>query len=192
MSIVVRTKMVRHTGSCSAPFDIFLLTLCFATDDETDAMARSFEELCRVHIANFAKGAEKYASESQLTQRVDQWQEKLEPLLAEEEARPEFDIHQYGRTVLESVGEALAMEKTALAVGEEPPAIVNFTNVTKDCANYQVCRYFLASLCLCNTGNVILEQPGGSTNSLSVKLLSTDYSRPMETYQAPSASEQNA
>ena len=131
-------------------------------------MARSFEELCRAHIAEFAKGAVKYASETQLTQRVDKWQEKLEPLLAEEEARPEFDIHEYGHSVLESVGKALQLDKMDVSLDEESPTIVNFSKVTEDCPNYQVCRYFLASLSLCNTGNVLLEQPGGSTNSLSL------------------------
>ena len=170
----------------------FTFSLIFFSDNDSEADARSFEELCRAHIAKFAKGAEKYASETQLTQRVDQWQEKLEPLLAEEEARPEFDIHEYGRTVLQSVGEALARDKVEVEPDESVPVpTVNFTEVTKDCPKYQVCRYFLASLCLCNTGNVLLEQAEGSTNNLSVKLLTTDFSRPMETYQAPSAAEQN-
>lgn len=169
---------------------LFLFVLIVAGDDEATG-AQSFEELCREHIAKFAKGAEKYASETQLTQRVDQWQAKLEPLLAEEETRPEFDIHEYGRSILETVGGVLTADKADLPDEEDAPAIVNFTQVTKECPNYQVCRYFLASLSLCNAGNLLLEQAGGSTNSLSIKLLSKDLTRPMETYQAPSVAAQN-
>eukprot|EP00977_Amphora_coffeiformis_P025044 scaffold18052_cov175-Amphora_coffeaeformis.AAC.8 len=164
------------------------------SEDDTDSVvdARAFEALCRAHIAKFAKGAEKYASETQLTQRVDQWQEKLEPLLVEEEERPEFDIHKYGHEILVSVEEALGGEKSDEEGGlQEKSRVVDFDSVTKDCPSYQVCRYFLATLCLCNTGNVLLEQDGKSTNKLSVKLLSTDHSRPMETYQAPSVVEEN-
>jgi condensin-2 complex subunit H2 len=161
--------------------------MCTDTDSVVDA--RAFEALCRAHIAKFAKGAEKYASETQLTQRVDKWQEKLEPLLVEEEARPVFDIHEYGKTILTSVEEVLQKERSE---DDKPSAttgsIVDFVKVTKDCPNYQVCRYFLATLGLCNSGNVVLEQSGdGSTNSLSIKLLSTDFSRPMDNYLAPSA-----
>ena len=162
----------------------------YCTDTDSVVDARSFEELCRAHIAKFAKGAEKYASETQLTQRVDQWQEKLEPILAAEEQRPEFDIHEYGRTVLSSVGDVLGHDKVKGV--NDSAKFVNFDQVTKGCPNYQVCRYFLASLCLCNTGNVLLEQNDGSTNKLSVQLLTLDYSRPMETYQAPSATEHDA
>lgn len=166
--------------------------LIHGTDTDSVVDARAFEALCRAHIAKFAKGAEKYASETQLTQRVDKWQEKLEPILEEEEQRPEFDIHEYGRTVLVSVQDAIGKEKSEEAGDEMTPPVVDFEQVTKDCPNYQVCRYFLATLCLCNEGNVLLEQgDGDSTKSLSVKLLSTDYSRPMETYQAPSVVEHN-
>ena len=115
-------------------------------------------------------------------------------MLAEEEQRPEFDIHEYGRTVLSSVGEALEKEKTKSAddmTDNDAPQVVNFTQVTKNCPNYQVCRYFLATLSLCNMGNVLLEQDANTTNKLSVKLLSKEFSRPMETYQAPSVIEQN-
>jgi len=161
-------------------------------DSDSVVDARAFEALCRAHIAKFAKGAEKYASETQLTQRVDQWQEKLEPLLAEEEERPEFDIHKYGREILISVEEALGQDQSdEEEILPVKPRVVDFDNVTKDCPKYQVCRYFLATLCLCNTGNVLLEQDGISTDKLSVKLLSMDHSRPMETYQAPSIVEEN-
>lgn len=123
-----------------------------------------------------------------MTKRVDQWQEKLEPLLLEEVHRPVFDIHEYGKTVLESL--EVALEERPTKSVESPTSAADFGEVTKDCANYQVCRYFLATLSLCNTGNVGLEQHG-TTNSLSLKLLSMDTSRPMETYLAPSVAEQS-
>lgn len=184
-------------GWCILPVLTHIILSSFFIPTDTDSVvdARAFEALCRAHIAKFARGAEKYASATQLTQRVDKWQEKLEPLLAEEEERPEFDIHEYGRTILTSVEGVLEKERASLGPSDEKVSntTVDFVQVTKDLANYQVCRYFLASLCLCNTGNVVLEQPNAAdlTNHLSVKLLSTDYTTVMETYQAPSVLEQN-
>lgn len=166
-------------------------TVLLETETDSVVDARAFEALCRAHIAKFAKGAEKYASETQLTQRVDQWQEKLEPILAEEEERPEFDIHEYGHSILVSVEKALEVEHSNEAARDDKPPMVDFEKVTKDCPGYQICRYFLATLCLCNAGNVLLEQEGGTTDALGIKLLSTDYSRPMEAYQAPSVVEEH-
>lgn len=174
----------------TCPFECIASLFLVATDADSDVDARAFESLCRAHIAKFAKGAEKYASETHLTQRVDQWQERLEPLLTEEERRPVFDIHEYGQTVLASLEQVYDQRTSKLAEDESAPTqLAGFGDVTKECPRYQVCRYFLASLSLCNTGNILLEQTYGETNKLSVKLLSTETSRPMETYMAPSAAE---
>jgi condensin-2 complex subunit H2 len=64
-------------------------------------IGKTFEELCRAHIQAFAKGAEDYALNTQLTDRVSQWQAKLSPMLEEEEKRAEFDIHKYSSHVIE-------------------------------------------------------------------------------------------
>jgi condensin-2 complex subunit H2 len=61
---------------------------------------RTFEELCRAHLKEFAKGAEKFAVESQLSKRVSNWQSKIENVLCVEERRPEFNIHTYGTQII--------------------------------------------------------------------------------------------
>ena len=141
------------------------------TDDHNNNVGefKSFEELCRAHIQAFAKGAEKYASETNLSTRVREWQDRLLPHLQMEEQREAFDIHRYGETVLD------AME-------DDQP--VHFADVTKDCESYEVCRRFLATLSLCNAGNVRFRE------GLELELLSRNTERPMEHYQAPSAQQQ--
>jgi len=41
----------------------------------------SYESLCRQHIESFMRGVELYAHETQLTKRIAEWQDRLEPLL---------------------------------------------------------------------------------------------------------------
>jgi condensin-2 complex subunit H2 len=80
----------------------------FANDGSNDKDGSNnnhatFEELCRAHLKEFAKDAENYAVETQLTKRVGDWQSKLANVLAEEEERPEFNIKTYGNNVLSTM-----------------------------------------------------------------------------------------
>lgn len=68
---------------------------------------KSFEELCRAHIQAFAKGAEEFAMNTQLSRRVSKWQAKLAPILEEEERRAEFDIHKYSERLIASAQKGL-------------------------------------------------------------------------------------
>ena len=135
----------------------------------------------------FAREAEKYASETKLTQRVDQWQQRLQPLLQEEEERPVFDIHEYGHQVIESMESEIT--KKPLDPNEKPSLIVDFSRVTRHKPNYEVCRLFLASLSLTNSGNVRFAETSADGNSLSMELLKRDVEMPTENYLAPSARE---
>lgn len=63
--------------------------------------------MCRAHIQAFAKGAEQYAFETNLSQRVAHWQQRLAPQLEEEEKRQVFDIHLYGAKVIHTMEDAL-------------------------------------------------------------------------------------
>jgi condensin-2 complex subunit H2 len=67
---------------------------------EESNLGKTFEELCRAHIQAFAKGAEDFALNSELSDRVSKWQERLAPILEEEEQRKEFDIHKYSGIIL--------------------------------------------------------------------------------------------
>ena len=77
------------------------------------AECKTFEELCRQHLKEFAKGAERFAVETHLSKRVENWQMKLEVVLAEEEERPEFDIQLYGNRIMASAQDCLQKEKVS-------------------------------------------------------------------------------
>jgi condensin-2 complex subunit H2 len=141
-----------------------------------------FEALCRAHIKSFAKGAEKYAAETNLTKRVGEWQSKLAPILEEEERRPEFNIHEYGHLVIDIMSREVQKKKDS----SKNKNVVSFQHVTKNCEHYEVCRLFLASLNLTSAGNVALASRSGP-DSLDFKLLNTRVDHPMENYIAPSA-----
>jgi Condensin II complex subunit CAP-H2 or CNDH2, C-term/Condensin II complex subunit CAP-H2 or CNDH2, N-terminal len=148
----------------------------------------TFEELCRARIQEFAKGAEKYANETQLLQRVRRWQEKLQPLLEEEEERQVFDIHEYGRAIIDSIQTELATRKDDDEVDDDNSVDVDSTTVpfeavARDRPKYDVPRLFLAALSLCNAGNVCIDE------DLNLQLLSPVMEHPMETFLAPSVRE---
>ncbi len=68
--------------------------------------------------------------------------------------------------------------------------MVDFQAVTRDYPAYEVCRLFLASLSLANSGNVRLLRTSFADSfldSLPMELVHSDIDRPMETYLAPSA-----
>jgi hypothetical protein len=60
----------------------------------------------------FAKGAKDFVLNSELSNRVSTWQERLAPILEEEEHRPKFDIHKYsGKILKESAQQGLGRQK---------------------------------------------------------------------------------
>lgn len=142
---------------------------------------RTFEELCRAHIAAFARGAEKYAAETRLSARVGLWQGKLMPLLDEEDRRPVFDIHLYGNAVIEKMESQI--EKMG-QTGErtlKPSKVVAFRDIARDCQPFDVCRMFLATLSLNNSGNVQFTDDS-TLDALQVELVTSDIEVPMESY----------
>lgn len=83
-------------------------------------------------------------------------------------------------------------EKVKLNSTEEKTtnAEIYFHAVTRSCEKYEVCRLFLASLSLCNSGNVTFSAETGKVmtpDSLKIQILNSKVNRPMETYIAPSA-----
>lgn len=124
------------------------------SNDEYDER-QTFEALCRAHLKEFAKGAEKYAMESQLSKRVDDWQNKVSIVLREEEERPEFNIQSYTNQIL-SIAQMNIQGKSKFlnSDSEEMDHQIPFVSVTRDLEPYDVSRIFLASLMLCNTENI--------------------------------------
>jgi condensin-2 complex subunit H2 len=163
----------------------------------------TFEELCRAHLRKFAKSAEIYAAETQLTKRVGAWQSGLAPILEEQEKRPEFDIHTVGRQILQSVEDKLSTRKRS-ATGEKKldttnehnvgdGNIIGFRQLSKDKEEYEVCRLFLSTLMLCNCGNVLVHDGNdvGSTESLRIELLNAKFEEVMKEFLAPSVADEN-
>lgn len=170
---------------------------------------RTFEELCRAHIAEFARGAEKYAASTNLTRRVDEWQNRLKPILEQEETRAAFDIYTYSKDVVRAL--EVCKKGDTKSINDDPmddvdsedeeestPKVdkrrINFAQVVQGKEPHDVCRMFLATLSLCNSGNVALYQAKSTGNvvkqPLEMSLLSTEIERPMETYLAPSAEDE--
>jgi condensin-2 complex subunit H2 len=115
---------------------------------------------------------------------VDQWQAKLLPLLEDEGQRPEFDIHQYGIAVVREVEKSIARQSNKLDSGLSKRTNdheVAFSDITRDCEQYDVCRMFLAALSLNNSGNIQFAS-SSTLESLKVNLLNSDIERPTETY----------
>ena len=86
----------------------------FGSDDSSDEH-QTFEALCRAHLKEFAKGAERFAVETQLSRRVSNWQSKLEGVLAEEDERPEFNIQTYSNRIITSA--EMGLQKQKLSAG---------------------------------------------------------------------------
>ena len=132
-----------------------------------------------------------YAAETKLTKRVGVWQAGLAPLLDEQERRPEFDIHSYGRKILEKISNKVEQNQSVrkrISTGEkklESTSIEFSTIVAEDGEDYEVCRLFLSTLMLCNCGNVaVCHGEDLSMGSLSIELLNSSFEPP--TFIAPS------
>lgn len=101
--------------------------------------------------------------ETQLSRRVAEWTQRLEPILQQQEESAQFDIHAYCETFLEGVDEAIVEHDEELeeleAAGIEPesgevPGEVSFGEVVAGQSSAEVCRIFLACLQLVNHGSI--------------------------------------
>lgn len=177
--------------------DVFGTAAFQDNDEDSDSdfanSNNTFEDLCRAHLRKFAKSAERYAAETQLTKRVGAWQSGLVPILEEQEQRPEFDIHSVGRKILQKVESSLTVKKRT-STGEKKLEkagqnnVVPFHAVSKDSEDYEVCRQFLSTLMLCNCGNIVMHDGNdvSSVDSLRIELINTEFKAPMDDFLAES------
>ncbi|XP_076450390.1 condensin-2 complex subunit H2-like [Babylonia areolata] len=135
----------------------------------------TYEDVVRQHVENFLAQAAKFAQISELSKRVAEWEEKINPRLQEEEQRESFDIHKYGSNVIE---------------GMQRNQKTSFRRIVSGKPIFQICRLFLATLQLANNYNVELSCPGTleeGMDRLEVQLLSTKrHYEELADYQAPS------
>mgnify|MGYP001293966947 CR=1 FL=1 len=120
-------------------------------DDQCDADV--VQEACQQHLDELAGAVASYAQLARIADRVAQWQERLAPILAAQEAGPPFDILALGRDVVAAVAAARAKDCRVQGVKPSP---VPFAQLARGRERSGVCRQFLATLQLANNGNVLL------------------------------------
>ncbi|XP_070610656.1 condensin-2 complex subunit H2 isoform X2 [Erythrolamprus reginae] len=140
----------------------------------------SYEELVSKNVAAFMAHSQKYARETVLSRRIRDWEEKVVPLLEEQEARTPFDIHSYGDQLVSRFSR----------VGEWH----SFANLMAGQPAFEVCRAMLASLQLANDYTVeITKGPGleEAVDTMGLRLLTQERAHQrFHTYTAPSLSSQ--
>ncbi|EGD78319.1 hypothetical protein PTSG_09385 [Salpingoeca rosetta] len=141
---------------------------------ESDGNARgdvevttTYEQLVRLHVARFVAESQKYVQETELSRRVQEWEDRIRPVLEEESKHRPFDIHEYGSEVLESFPTKGKLRNA--------PRMFSEVVCAKD--PYEVARKFLATLQLANAGNVAIEstdmEDAAISGDIPLKLLTT-------------------
>ncbi|XP_032053699.1 condensin-2 complex subunit H2 isoform X2 [Aythya fuligula] len=139
-----------------------------------DLDALSYEELVRRNVELFIANSQRYVQETELSQHIRQWEEKMGPLLQEQEERAAFDIHSYGDRLAARFGR----------LGEWQP----FRSLVAGLPAFEVCRYMLASLQLANDYTVEVAQDPGleeAVDTMRLRLLRQEQARErFRTYRA--------
>ncbi|XP_055664441.1 condensin-2 complex subunit H2 isoform X2 [Falco peregrinus] len=136
-----------------------------------------YEELVHRNVELFIADSQKYAQETELSQNIRCWEERMGPLLQEQEEQAAFDIHSYGDMLGNRCGALGEWQSFASLVAGQPA--------------FEVCRYMLASLQLANDYVVELAQGPGleqAVDTMQLRLLT--YQRAHDrfhTFQPPSA-----
>lgn len=122
-----------------------------ALDSALATIERSYEDLCKEHVAAYMRSAEQYLTSSVLSRRVLEWQDRLLPILEEEERHGAYDIQAYGRTILETVD----------SHKDSATSTLDFEVAVKGQPKFEICRMFLAALQLVRTQDT--ENKGGTS-----------------------------
>jgi len=148
-------------------------------DEVFSAAGKTYEDLCRNHIEAFMSGVEQYAAEGELARRVNEWQNRLGPILQEQDNRAPFDIHQYGGKIINKLA-STAPPRVQRSIAEQKikeidaalrdsDVCLSFAQVVAGKARHEVCRMFLASLQLANNGNLQLMHGSNATEQDDTK-----------------------
>eukprot|EP00041_Stephanoeca_diplocostata_P032561 m.1045863 g.1045863 ORF g.1045863 m.1045863 type:complete len:172 (+) comp24170_c0_seq93:2956-3471(+) len=101
--------------------------------------------------------------ETDLSRRVQDWEDRIRPALEAESTRNDFDIHELGANVLKR------FKKKDLG------SKASFSQITSTCKPYEVSRLFLAALQLANNGNLEIDSsvqgPAVSANTFVVPFM---------------------
>lgn len=139
-------------------------------DAQWSTVTKSYEELCAEHVAAYLRSAEQYLASSVLSRRVLEWQERILPLLEEEEQHPPYDINVYGKEILNTIQEhkpenggqraqqvAVVDAATGSVVRDDSVVVccdalcslclvLDFAEAVQGKQRYEICRCFLAAL----------------------------------------------
>uniref|UniRef100_A0A6I8NB78 Condensin-2 complex subunit H2 n=1 Tax=Ornithorhynchus anatinus TaxID=9258 RepID=A0A6I8NB78_ORNAN len=136
----------------------------------------TYEDLVRRNVDLFIANSHKYVQETELSQRIQAWDDKIRPLLQEQERHGPFDIHDYGDRVVSGFGQLNTWYPFARLAAGKPP--------------FEVCRLLLASLQLANDHTVEITQQAGlqeGVDTMALRLLSRQRAHErFQTYVAPS------
>uniref|UniRef100_A0A2I3S8Z3 Condensin-2 complex subunit H2 n=1 Tax=Pan troglodytes TaxID=9598 RepID=A0A2I3S8Z3_PANTR len=147
-----------------------------AADFDAVPMSLSYEELVRRNVELFIATSQKFVQETELSQRIRDWEDTVQPLLQEQEQHVPFDIHTYGDQLVSRFPQLNEWCSFAELVAGQPA--------------FEVCRSMLASLQLANDYTVeITQQPGleMAVDTMSLRLLTHQRAhKRFQTYAAPS------
>ncbi|XP_060244807.1 condensin-2 complex subunit H2 isoform X3 [Meriones unguiculatus] len=149
-----------------------------AADLDAEAMPESlrYEELVRRNVELFIATSQKFVQETELSQRIRDWENTIQPVLQEQEQHVPFDIHTYGDQLVSRFPQLNEWCPFAELVAGQPA--------------FEVCRSMLASLQLANDYTVeITQQPGleAAVDTMSLRLLTHQRAHTrFQTYAAPS------
>ncbi|KAF7487156.1 hypothetical protein GHT09_000336 [Marmota monax] len=136
----------------------------------------SYEELVPRNVELFIANSQKFVQETELSQRIRDWEDTIQPLLLEQEQHVPFDIHTYGDQVISRFPQLNKWYPFAALVAGQPA--------------FEVGRSMLASLQLVNDYTVeISQQPGleAAVDTMSLRLLTHQQAhKRFQTYTAPS------
>ncbi|XP_029282061.1 condensin-2 complex subunit H2 [Cottoperca gobio] len=138
----------------------------------------SYEDLVKLRVEQLVVNCRGYTQETALSRRVKDWEDKIRPVLVQQEDRSVFDIHDYGDRIvgaLHGVGQRRA-----------------FSSIVTGLDNFEACKYLLATLQLANDYTVEVHSAVGleeSVDSVALTLLSTH--RATDRFKAMTASTLN-
>lgn len=118
-------------------------------NDHILQLASSYEETCRQYLEKTAWMWEQKVTDTKLVKRVEKWSARIQPILDEEEQRKEFDIREYGQTIVDRFRDY--KKKT----GEDE---ARMSSLLKSDSRHEACRMFLASLQLANNYSIEIMQ----------------------------------
>lgn len=140
-----------------------------ALSDQNPQSTISYEDIVRQHVLKFSLGAGNRYQASELRTRVIDWENKITPVLEEEEKAPPFNVCYYSNKLISKLSECDNEQAT-------------FKNLVEGESKGEVCRLFLTSLMLTNSANI---QLSGDNDDTKCKLISrTLFSDVLEGYVA--------